>query len=154
MHRTLGRRALQCAGPRGRVRRANRALTPGPRPGSQCAFSPYTDQLLCCASAQYFGISGNGAITVFAVGEGAAVRPIARFPTQDGSFDVAWSEAVREQVASVSGDGSVYLWDMRSADALPIRRWAEHGAEAVAIAWNGLDRSTFLTGAALPRQAL
>jgi len=39
-------------------------------------------------------------------------RGIASYETPDGLYDVAWSEAHENQLASVSGDGSVKLWDV------------------------------------------
>lgn len=34
------------------------------------------------------------------------------FDTQDGLYDVAWSEVHENQVVSGSGDGSIKLWDI------------------------------------------
>lgn len=34
------------------------------------------------------------------------------FDTQDGLYDVAWSEVHENQLATASGDGSVKLWDI------------------------------------------
>lgn len=35
-----------------------------------------------------------------------------RFDTQDGLYDVAWSEVHENQLVTASGDGSVKLWDV------------------------------------------
>lgn len=34
------------------------------------------------------------------------------FDTQDGLYDVAWSELHENQLVSASGDGSIKLWDI------------------------------------------
>lgn len=34
------------------------------------------------------------------------------FDTQDGMYDVAWSELHENQIASACGDGSIKLWDI------------------------------------------
>lgn len=34
------------------------------------------------------------------------------FDTQDGLFDVAWSEIHENQLVTASGDGSLRLWDI------------------------------------------
>ena len=34
------------------------------------------------------------------------------YETQDGLYDVAWSEVHENQLATASGDGSVRLWDV------------------------------------------
>lgn len=33
------------------------------------------------------------------------------FDTQDGLFDVCWSEVNENQLVTASGDGSIKLWD-------------------------------------------
>ncbi len=38
---------------------------------------------------------------------------VCRFETQDGLYDLAFSEVHEHQVATASGDGSVKLWDMK-----------------------------------------
>jgi len=35
-----------------------------------------------------------------------------RFDTQDGLYDVAWSEIHENQLVTASGDGSIKLWDV------------------------------------------
>lgn len=39
-------------------------------------------------------------------------RSESRFDTQDGLYDLAWSELHENQIATGSGDGSVKLWDI------------------------------------------
>lgn len=60
---------------------------------------------------------GNGRLHVF----GSAPAPIkmyvarvtdVRYDTQDGIFDIAWSEVHENQIASAGGDGSIKLWDI------------------------------------------
>lgn len=43
------------------------------------------------------------------------VLPSHSFDTQDGLYDVAWSELHENQVVSGSGDGSIKLWDITLA---------------------------------------
>lgn len=35
-----------------------------------------------------------------------------RYETQDGLYDVAWSEIHENQLVTASGDGSIRLWDV------------------------------------------
>jgi peroxin-7 len=35
-----------------------------------------------------------------------------RYDTQDGVYDVAWSEIHENQLVTGSGDGSIKLWDV------------------------------------------
>jgi len=36
---------------------------------------------------------------------------VTRYDTQDGLYDVAWSEVHENQLVTASGDGSIRLWD-------------------------------------------
>lgn len=38
--------------------------------------------------------------------------PFFRFDTQDGLYDLAWSEIHENQLVTGSGDGSIKLWDV------------------------------------------
>ena len=61
-----------------------------------------------------------------------------RFESQDGQYDVAWSEMNDNQLVSTCGDGSVKLWDLQSP-GFPLMSWEEHQAEgklrATCICW-------------------
>ena len=35
-----------------------------------------------------------------------------RYDTQDGLYDVAWSEIHENQLVTASGDGSIKMWDV------------------------------------------
>lgn len=35
-----------------------------------------------------------------------------RYDTQDGLYDVAWSEVHENQIVTASGDGTLRLWDV------------------------------------------
>lgn len=35
-----------------------------------------------------------------------------RYDTQDGLYDIAWSEIHENQLVTSSGDGSIKLWDV------------------------------------------
>lgn len=54
-------------------------------------------------------------------GEWSVVRastcayPLPSFDTQDGLYDVAWSEVHENQLVTGSGDGSLKLWDITLA---------------------------------------
>jgi peroxin-7 len=37
---------------------------------------------------------------------------LASYETQDGLYDLAWSEVHENQLVTVSGDGSIKLWDV------------------------------------------
>jgi peroxin-7 len=65
-----------------------------------------------------------------------------RYDTQDGLYDVAWSEIHENQLVTGSGDGSIKLWDVMLND-LPIRAWQEHSREVFSVDWSNLKKDTF-----------
>jgi len=69
---------------------------------------------------------------------------LCRFDTQDGIYDLAWSEIHENQLVSVSGDGSVKLWDV-TLDQYPVRKWKEHQREIYSADWNNLRKEVFAT---------
>ncbi|KAG6918976.1 hypothetical protein DXG01_010215 [Tephrocybe rancida] len=64
------------------------------------------------------------------------------YETQDGLYDVAWSEIHENQLVTASGDGSIRLWDVMLND-LPIRAWQEHTREVFSVDWSNLKKDTF-----------
>ena len=93
------------------------------------AWSPFHPNRLALASAANYGLIGNGRVHLVSLSPNPAPpsQPIAGkppippplipqiekfFPTQDGLYDVAWSEVHENQIVSASGDGSLRLWDV------------------------------------------
>ncbi|KAF8737221.1 hypothetical protein AX14_013255 [Amanita brunnescens Koide BX004] len=64
------------------------------------------------------------------------------YETQDGLYDVAWSEVHENQLATGSGDGSIRLWDIMLKD-LPIRIWQEHNREVFSLDWSNVRKEVF-----------
>lgn len=58
------------------------------------------------------------------------------FYTKDGLYDCAWSEENEFHLVSVSGDGSIKLWDVTNKDGRPLRAWQEHALEIYGVDWN------------------
>lgn len=69
----------------------------------------------------------------------------ASFYTQDGLFDCAWSEESDQHLVSVSGDGSIKLWDIRARNGRPVKAWKEHSQEIFSVDWNVIKKDVFLT---------
>lgn len=74
--------------------------------GYSVSFSPFYPDLIATAAASNFGIVGNGKLFV-----SSSKMPLTTFDTQDGLFDVAFSEIHDKQIVTASGDGSIHLWD-------------------------------------------
>lgn len=107
-------------------------------------WSPFKENLLLVASAQNFGIVGNGKCYVLDLTPNGIV-PVATFYTKDGLFDCTWSEENEFQAVAVSGDGSIKLWDIRNRDGKPLRVWQEHTQEIYGIDWNLQRKDTFIS---------
>ena len=71
--------------------------------------------------------------------------PPRRFESQDGQYDVAWSEMNDNQLVSTCGDGSVKLWDLQQP-GFPLMSWEEHQAEVYSCDWNLISKDMFATG--------
>jgi len=110
--------------------------SPGFAPSS-LAWSPFLNNTLAVAASANYGLIGNGRLNILFVDPSLASGPTpqrqyvtasmrwqgkkkkrltnvqnARFDTQDGLYDLAWSEAHQNQVVTGSGDGSLKLWDI------------------------------------------
>ncbi|PPQ67865.1 hypothetical protein CVT25_010304 [Psilocybe cyanescens] len=136
-------------------------LTPGFAHYS-IAWSPFHPNRLALASSANFGLVGNGRLHLVSVNATPAgpPRPVLdkQYETQDGLYDVAWSEIHENQLVTASGDGSIRLWDvMLNVGAftakyasftnifqdLPIRAWQEHTREVFSVDWSNINKDTF-----------
>jgi len=108
-----------------------------PFAGYGCEFSPFRPNLLAISTAQYYGIVGNGRVHVFDIGAGpgAPAQPVCEWLTQDGAYDLAWSEANEHVLLTGHGDGTLKLFDWTQPQG-PILSLEEHTAEVYGVDWN------------------
>ncbi|TFK39837.1 WD40-repeat-containing domain protein [Crucibulum laeve] len=110
------------------------------------AWSPFHTTRLALASSANFGLVGNGRLHLVSVTPGPngqhALNVDKQYETQDGLYDVAWSEIHENQLVTASGDGSLRLWDVMLND-LPIRAWQEHTREVFSVDWSNIKKDTF-----------
>ena len=105
------------------------------------AWSPFIPNRLAVASSANYGLVGNGRLHVIHLDQsGLRVEksyvlshkyiPSAqtgfRFDTQDGLYDLAWSEIHENQAVVASGDGSIKLFDITltvssSGSSIPLK---------------------------------
>jgi len=110
--------------------------------GYSVEFSPFDESRLACATAQHFGIIGNGKQHILDVQKGRVVE-INQFDTRDGLYDCSWSEENENHIAAASGDGSIKLWDVAAPHRQPIKSYQEHTSEVYSVDWNLLHKRTF-----------
>ncbi|KAJ2066441.1 peroxisomal targeting signal 2 receptor [Coemansia sp. S2] len=113
--------------------------------GYAVKFSPFTDTLLAAATSANFGLVGNGRLCILSTRQSpTALSPLQQYDTQDGLFDLSWSELHENQLITGSGDGSIKLWDI-SIPGLPLSKYQEHTREVMSLEWNYVSKSTFLS---------
>ncbi|KAJ2370109.1 peroxisomal targeting signal 2 receptor [Coemansia sp. RSA 2611] len=110
--------------------------------GYAVKFSPFSDQLLAAATSANFGLVGNGRLCILRPGP-ASLAPQKHYDTQDGLFDISWSEAHENQLVTASGDGSIKLWDITLNH--PVSKWHEHRREVMSVEWNYIAKATFVS---------
>ncbi|VVT54117.1 uncharacterized protein SAPINGB_P003915 [Magnusiomyces paraingens] len=129
------------------------------------AYSPFFDSKIAVAAAANFGLVGNGRLYVLNLTDSGQILPQAYFDTQDGLFDLAWSEVHENQVVASSGDGTIKLFDLATASPpppatgfvgaaapptagkinFPIQVYKEHTREVFSVNWNLAQKHLFCT---------
>jgi len=107
------------------------------------SWSPFIPSRLAIASSANYGLVGNGRLHIV-YSEQGALRLDRSFDTQDGLYDLAWSELHENQVVIASGDGSIKLFDI-TLNELPIRIWHEHGREVFSVDWSNTQKDRFVS---------
>ena len=112
--------------------------------GYAVQYSPFFDNKLAVATASNYGLVGNGRLYVLDIALNGQLGAENYWETQDGVFDVAWSEIHENQCAVASGDGSVKLFD-RKVPQFPVMNWKEHSREVFSVNWNLVDKTNFVS---------
>lgn len=107
-----------------------------------CKYSPFYDNKLAVATSANFGLVGNGKLFILSIQNDGMITVDKTFDTQDGLFDVCWSEIHENQVLTCSGDGSISLFDT-NMNNYPIKKWNEHKMEVFSVNWNLINKSIF-----------
>jgi len=117
--------------------------------GYSCEFSPFHGNLLAVGTAQYYGIVGNGRLSVFDISApGGQMTPVAEWLTKDGVFDTTWSEDNEHVIATAQGDGSIkfFDWTQPHGPIMSLEAPQGHTAEVYGIDWN-LNQKNLLCSA-------
>lgn len=110
-----------------------------------CRFSPFDKNLIACSQSQYYGIVGNGRLCVYAFDFlTKSIKEIKRFNTNDGCFDVAWSEANENILASCQGDGTIKIWDLNNQ--FPVGNIQAHAQDAYSVNCNQTQPQLMISG--------
>lgn len=112
--------------------------------GSNVKYSPFYDNKLVVSASANYGLVGNGRLYVLSIQNDGQVTSDASFDTQDGLFDVSWSEMHENHCVVASGDGSVKIFDIQ-VGKFPIMQMKEHTKEVFCVNWNMVDKSQFVS---------
>lgn len=107
-------------------------------------YSPFFDNKLALATAANFGLVGNGKLFILGIDDAGYIHQENAWETQDGLFDVAWSEIHENQLVAASGDGSVKMFDLKVGQ-FPVMNFKEHRREVFSVNWNLVDKVNFVT---------
>ncbi|ODV78598.1 WD40 repeat-like protein [Suhomyces tanzawaensis NRRL Y-17324] len=112
--------------------------------GYAVQYSPYFDNKLAVATAANYGLVGNGRLFVLNIEPNGTISSPISWETQDGLFDIAWSEIHENQLTAASGDGSIKLFDLTVGE-FPVMNWKEHTREVFSVNWNLVDKANFVS---------
>ena len=93
-------------------------------------YSPFYDNKLAVATAANYGLVGNGRLFILNIEPNGTVSDQISWETQDGLFDIAWSEIHENQAVVASGDGTLKLFDL-TVPNFPVMNWKEHSREVL-----------------------
>lgn len=110
--------------------------------GYSVKYSPFYDNKLAVATSANYGLVGNGKLWILSIAPNGQITPDTAFETQDGLFDVSWSEIHENQLLTSSGDGTISLFDT-TLPQFPITKFQEHTREVFSVYWNLVDKTMF-----------
>lgn len=116
--------------------------------GYSVKFSPFYESRLAVATAQNFGILGNGRLHILDLPPtpSSPFVELASFDTADGVYDVAWSESHDSLLVAAVADGSLKIYDLSlPPTSNPIRSLREHSREVQSVDYNPVRRDSFIS---------
>lgn len=112
--------------------------------GYSCKFSPFLDNIIGCCFNQYYGIIGNGKLSIFSFTESEIILK-KEYKTNEAIFDISFSEIYKNYIISCQGDGTIKLWDFSNNNNLPLFSIKQHEKEIWNINWSHLIPNLILS---------
>lgn len=114
-----------------------------------CKFSPLKPDLICAAESQYYGMIGNGKVSVYQYDLiNKKIQLLKYFPTNEGCFDVTWSETNENIITSSQGDGTIKFWDINSKNSFPIANISSHAGEVYSVNYSLTQTNLIISASA------
>jgi len=111
---------------------------------SRAQVSSLSDGCLLVGASQYYGIVGNGALTVLDATQNYSARWSAAISA--GVFACAGHAGCLPLAAAACADGTVQVFHCEGRETRPLRVWKEHSVEASCVSWSPLFRSSLVSG--------
>ena len=112
--------------------------------GYSCKFSPFLNNIIGCCFNQYYGIIGNGKLSIFSFTE-SEIMLKKEYKTNEAIFDISFSEIYKNYIISCQGDGTIKLWDFSNNNKLPLFSIKQHEKEIWNINWSHLIPNLILS---------
>ena len=112
--------------------------------GYSCKFSPFLNNIIGCCFNQYYGIIGNGKLSIFSFTE-SEIMLKKEYKTNEAIFDISFSEIYKNYIISCQGDGTIKLWDFSNNNNLPLFSIKQHEKEIWNINWSHLIPNLILS---------
>ena len=112
--------------------------------GYSCKFSPFLNNIIGCCFNQYYGIIGNGKLSIFSFTESEILLK-KEYKTNEAIFDISFSEIYKNYIISCQGDGTIKLWDFSNNNNLPLFSIKQHEKEIWNINWSHLIPNLILS---------
>lgn len=116
--------------------------------GSSVRFSPHQPNFLAVATTQIYGQNGNGYLFVLNVDVNLfCIQEYRKFEWSQGLLDVCWSKNNPDIILTSSMDGSMQLWNTKTAETekteslSPFQTFAEHTAEIYSVDWITINQN-------------
>ena len=108
--------------------------------GYSVKFSPFRQDIFAIATAQHFGMVGNGKLVI----ANTRGQVLSQVLTREGCFDVAFSEEADSLVCACTGGGEVLFFDI-AKNAVVSSVPKAHASEASSVDFHGSRRELLVS---------
>ena len=117
--------------------------------GYSVKYSPWGGGMMAVCAAENFGVQGSGKVYIVSnQGAQGGINVERMVATEDGAFDVAWSEHSPNHFVVACGDGVLKLFDVSTVaeNPNPVSVMRHQQGEVYSVDWNLVSKDTFVSG--------
>ncbi|KAJ9464359.1 Peroxisome biogenesis protein 7 [Diplonema papillatum] len=110
-------------------------------------YSPWGGDRMAVCAAENFGVKGTGKIYILNNAGGGPLQLETMAATEDGVFDIAWSETSPNHLVAACGDGVVKVFNLQTCGEASMPELVlRHGrGEVYSANWNTISKTFFIT---------